>query len=82
MGAASKEEAIFPRKLARALMLQGCLSRITAAVFIMFFSFLDVSVRVMFKVSVSKRKNVIFCLGTNIDFVGCMTKPNSCNRIL
>ena len=46
----------------------------------MFSFFLDASVRVMFKVSIPKSENVIFCVGTNIDFVGCMTNPNSCNR--
>ena len=34
----------------------------------------------MFKVSISKHENVIFCVGTDIDFVGCMTNPKSCNR--
>ena len=46
----------------------------------MFSFLLDVSVRVMFKVSISKPKNVIFCVGTNIDFDGCMTNPNACNK--
>ena len=79
LGTASKKETVLPRKLARVLILQDCLSSITAAVFLMFSFLLDVSVRVMFRVSVSKPKNVIFCVGTNIDFVKCMTNANSSN---
>ena len=80
MGAASKNETIFPTKLARVLILQNCLSTSTAAISLMFSLLLDVSVRFMFKVSISKPKNVIFCVGTNIDFVECMTNPNTCNK--
>ena len=80
MGTASRYETILPRKLARLLILQDCLSSSTAAISFMFSFLLDVSVRVMFKVSISKPKSVIFCAGTNIDFVGCMTNPNVCNK--
>ena len=77
---ASKEETILPRKLATVLILQDCLSNSAAAIFLMFSFLLDVSVRVMFKVSISKPKNVTFCVSTNIDYFGCMANPNSCNK--
>ena len=80
MGAALKEETIFPRKLAKVLVPPDYLSISVAAMFLMFSFFLDVSIRVMFKVSISKPKNVISCVGTNIDFVGCIANPSSCNR--
>ena len=66
------------RKLGRVLILQDCLSSSTAAMFFMF-SFL-LGVKVMFKVSISKPKSVIFCVGTNLAFVGFMANPNSCNK--
>ena len=48
------------------IILQDCLSSSTADTFLMFSLLVDVSVRVMFKLSFSKPKNVIFCVGTNI----------------
>ena len=82
MGTASKEEIIFPRKLARVLILHDCLGNSVVATFLILSFLLHVSVRVMFKVSISKPKNVIFCFGTIIDFVGCMANPISVTEIL
>ena len=77
LATASKDETILPRKLAGVLILQDFLSSKTAAIPYMFSVLLDVSVRDMFEVSISKPKNVIFCVGTIIDFVGYVTNPNA-----
>ena len=69
MGTASKEETILPRKLAKTLILQDCLSSSAAAIFLMFSFLLDVVVRVVFKVSILRPKNVTLRVGTNTDLL-------------